>query len=269
MNKLMRQDNVPYVPRKTSRVLKETSLLIDDLETKREAEIEFRLTDIEQEKYLQLEMIFRVPRPAEMIAIALEDEIALKDIRKEFLITSKIKNEKEELKENAEKDSMGMLLLATGTPVILVGVTLLESFATAGIGVIAAGAAMYVPAFLKEVTKKHRLRKELKNISKHLQDLSEDIDRRSKNVDSVCSEYGIPINCLEREVYISKLLAAANEYERLSQKKVDYDLLLKINESEAISKKISNNIEMLSGISVTDENEYKAALSRLTGQVYA
>lgn len=265
-NKLIQPDKM-HIPRKTSRVIKETSLLIDDLETKREAEAEFRFTMSEQVEYAQLETIFHVDRPAEAIAIALEDEIALRDIRKQFLIASKIQNERTELKENVEKDSVGMLLLAAGTPVILVGATLLESFMTAGIGVIAAGAAMYVPAFIKEVTSKRKVRKELKDISKRLDFLSNDIDKRSKNVDHICSLYGIPINCLERETYISALLDAANKYERLSQKKTDYDLLLKINESEAISKKISNNIKMLSGV-VVDENDYKTTLDKLTKQMY-
>lgn len=256
-----------HIPKKTSRVIKETSLLIDDLEAKREMEENFCFTMAEQVKYSQLETIFHDDRPAEAIAVALEDEIALRDIRKQFLIASKIKNERTELKENADKDSVGMLLLAAGTPVVLVGVTLLETFATAGVGVIAAGAAMYIPAFIKEVTCKRKIKKELKDISKRLNMLSEEIDKRSKNVDHICALYGIPINCLERETYISALLEAANEFERLSQKKTDYDLLLKINESEAISKKISNNIKMLSGV-VVDENDYKTTLDKLTNQMY-
>lgn len=266
-NRLMQQSRA-HIPKKTVRTIKETSLLIDELEAKRERESEFYLTSEETMKYMQLESIFHVARPAKDIASALEDEMALKDIRRKFLIAAKIKNERLELKENSDKDSVGMLLIAAGTPVVLVGVTLLETFMTAGIGVIAAGAVMYVPAFIKEITHKRKIKKELKDISKQLEVLSDDIDKRSKNVDRICSLYGIPINCLEREVYIASLLDAANEFERLSKKKTDYDLLLKLNESEAISRKISSNIKMLSGIAVSNENEYKTALSKLTGQMY-
>ena len=147
-----------HVPKRTAIAIKKTSLLIDELELRREKEAEFKLTPAEVDQYLQLKEVFKTQRPAEKIESAIEDDKKLKEARKEFLTASKIQRDREEKKENTEKDSLGMLLLAAGTPVALVGITLLDTFMTAGIGVIAAGAAMYVPAFIKEVTKKRKAR---------------------------------------------------------------------------------------------------------------
>ena len=157
--------------------------------------------------------------------------------------------------------------MAAGTPIVLIGVTLLDTFMTAGVGVIAAGAAMYVPAFVREVTKKRKARKELREIKNKVDKLSYEIDEKSRNVDKVCGTYGIPINCLEKQKYMIPLLDAAKEYERLQQKEVDYELLLQLNDSNNISSEISKNLNLLSGETITDENKYKEALERLEKQI--
>ena len=249
-----------HVPKRTAIAIKKTSLLIDELELRREKEAEFKLTPAEVDQYLQLKEVFKTQRPAEKIESAIE-------ARKEFLTASKIQRDREEKKENTEKDSLGMLLLAAGTPVALVGITLLDTFMTAGIGVIAAGAAMYVPAFIKEVTKKRKARKELRNIEEKLDDLSNEIDERSRRIDKVCSYYGIPINCTEKQKYMVPLYEAAKEFERLEQKETDYELLLQLNGSESISSEISKNLNLLSGTTITDEERYKETLDKLEKQL--
>ena len=62
------QQSRAHIPKKTVRTIKETSLLIDELEAKRERESEFSLTSEETMKYMQLESIFHVARPAKDIA---------------------------------------------------------------------------------------------------------------------------------------------------------------------------------------------------------
>lgn len=265
------KQNVPaktaHYPKRTKLLLKRTSLLIDELDVRREEEEKFQLTPYEAGRYMQLKEIFKCQRPAEPIENALEDERALKEIRKEYLTASKIKRERQEIKENADKDGVGGLLLATGTPVILVGVSLMETFMTAGIGIIVAGAAMYVPAFIREVTKKRKARKDLKEISNCLDSLSNEIDEKTMNVDKICSQYGLPINCLEREKYMVPLLEAAKEYEMLNQKETDYELLVQINGSQDISRKISKNLETILGLPVKDEKEYKKTLKKIEDQI--
>lgn len=256
-----------HVPKRTAIAIKKTSLLIDELELRREKEAEFKLTPAEVDQYLQLKEVFKIPRPAEKIESAIEDDKKLKEARKEFLTASKIQRDREEKKENIEKDSLGMLLLAAGTPVALVGITLLDTFMTAGIGVIAAGAAMYVPAFIKEVTKKRKARKELRDIEEKLDDLSDEIDERSRRIDKVCSSYGIQINCTEKQKYMVPLYEAAKEFERLEQKETDYELLLQLNGSESISREISKNLNLLSGTTIADEEKYKETLDKLEKQL--
>ena len=256
-----------HVPKRTAIAIKKTSLLIDELELRREKEAEFKLTPTEVDQYLQLKEVFKTQRPAEKIESAIEDDKKLKEARKEFLTASKIQRDREEKKENTEKDSLGMLLLAAGTPVALVGITLLDTFMTAGIGVIAAGAAMYVPAFIIEVTKKRKARKELRDIEEKLDDLSDEIDERSRRIDKVCSSYGIPINCTEKQKYMVPLYEAAKEFERLEQKETDYELLLQLNGSESISREISKNLNLLSGTTIADEEKYKETLDKLEKQL--
>ena len=241
-----------HVPKRTTIAIKKTSLMLDELELRREKEAEFKLTPYEKDQYLQLKAIFASQRPAEKIENAIEDEKRLKQARKEFLAASKTEKEKQEIKEKTDKDSIGGLLLAAGT---------------AGVGVIAAGAAMYVPAFVREVTKKRKARKELREIKNKVDKLSYEIDEKSRNVDKVCGTYGIPINCLEKQKYMIPLLDAAKEYERLQQKEVDYELLLQLNDSNNISSEISKNLNLLSGETITDENKYKEALERLEKQI--
>ena len=165
----------------------------------------------------QLRETFKVSRPAEGIKSALEDERELKSIRKEYVTAAKIQRDRTELKENADNDSLGMVLIAAGTPMVLVGVTLLETFMAAGIGVIAAGAAMYMPMFIREIPE--RKREKIKNITENVDDLSETIDRKMANIDKICSMYGIPVNCTDREQYLSSLFDAATTYEALEQKR--------------------------------------------------
>ena len=100
------KQNVPakaaHYPKKTNLLLKRTSLLIDELEIRREEEKKFQLTPYEAGRYIQLKEVFKCQRPAEPIENALEDERALKEIRKEYLTASKIKRERQEIKENAD-----------------------------------------------------------------------------------------------------------------------------------------------------------------------
>ena len=83
------KQNVPaktaHYPKRTNLLLKRTSLLIDELDIRREEEEKFQLTPYEAGRYMQLKEIFKCQRPAEPIKNALEDERALKEIRKEYL----------------------------------------------------------------------------------------------------------------------------------------------------------------------------------------
>lgn len=109
-----------HVPKRTTIAIKKTSLMLDELELRREKEAEFKLTPYEKDQYLQLKAIFASQRPAEKIENAIEDEKRLKQARKEFLAASKTEKEKQEIKEKTDKDSIGGLLLAAGTPIVLI-----------------------------------------------------------------------------------------------------------------------------------------------------
>lgn len=256
-----------YYPKKTSIAIKKTSIMIDELEMRREEEEQYKLTPYENSYYEQLKTVFTTDHPAEDIQNAIDDAKELKNIRKDYLTASKIQRERQNEKDKTEKDSVGLLMLATGTPVILIGVTLLSTFTTAGVAVIAAGAAMYIPAFIREVRKKRKARKELKKITEKVEELSEEIDRRSTNIDKVCKTYGIPINCLEYEKYLKPLHNAAKDFENIQQKKTDYELLVQMNGSESISMQIAYNLQKLSGLPVKDEKEYKEIIDKLEDQI--
>lgn len=267
MKNELRAPDKPYYPKNTLRTLRKTCVLIDELEARREHEEQFKLTPYEKEMHDQLSETFKVSRPAEGIKSALEDERELKSIRKEYVTASKIQRDRTELKENADNDSLGMVLIAAGTPMMLVGVTLLETFMTAGIGVIAAGAAMYMPMFIREITKKRKARKKLKNITENVDDLSESIDRKMANIDKICSMYGIPVNCTDREQYLSSLFDAATTYEALEKKETDYELLCQLNNSDKIKNQITENIKAMSGLTVVDENNFEDVLDKLASQL--
>lgn len=267
MKNELRAPDKPYYPKNTLRTLRKTSVLLDELEARREHEEQFKLTPYEKAMHDQLSETFKVSRPAEGIKSALEDERKLKSIRKEYVTAAKIQRDRTELKENVDNDSLGMILIAAGTPMMLVGVTLLETFMTAGIGVIAAGAAMYMPMFIREITKKRKARKKLKNITENVDDLSETIDRKMANIDKICSMYGIPVNCTDREQYLSSLFDAATTYEALEKKETDYELLCQLNNSDNIKNQITKNIKAMSGLTVVDENNFEDVLDKLASQL--
>ena len=70
-----------HVPKRTAIAIKKTSLLIDELELRREKEAEFKLTPAEVDQYLQLKEVFKTQRPAEKIESAIEDDKKLKEAR--------------------------------------------------------------------------------------------------------------------------------------------------------------------------------------------
>ena len=78
-----------HYPKKTWMMIKKTSLLLDELELRREEEKKFLPTTQEQFLYAQLAEIFPSQRPAKEIETALEDEKKRKVLRSEFLDAAK------------------------------------------------------------------------------------------------------------------------------------------------------------------------------------
>ena len=66
-----------HVPKRTAIAIKKTSLLIDELELRREKEAEFELTPAEVDQYLQLKEVFKTQRPAEKIESALGKDVPI------------------------------------------------------------------------------------------------------------------------------------------------------------------------------------------------
>lgn len=257
-----------YYPKQTNLIIKQTSLLIEELEIRRTEEQQFQLTNEEKELYTQLYDIFKNQHPVEPIKTAVEKEKEIKVLRKDFLAAVKDQHEKKDQKDNLEREYINSVLFATATPMVVLGTSLLNSFHSAGMGVIVAGIAMYLPALISEITKKRKANRILKKATIKAENLSEDIERKEMTVDKVCNQYGIPINCCqERLSYLEHLLDAASEYERLEQKKTDYELLMQLNESDRISQKISNNIFCISGLKITNETKYKVAIQKLEEQM--
>lgn len=256
-----------HYPRVTMMTIKKTSLLIDELEIRREDEAVFKLTPYEKKTYECLKSVFHSKKhPSEKIQGAIQDEQQLKKTRKEYLIASKLEREQHKAKEKADNDSVGALLLASGTPIILIGFMLMESFMFPAIGIIIAGISMCLPAFIRETTQKRKARKKLRNAEAQTEELSDEIDALQENIDSVCNEYQIPINCPERLNYLTSLNEAAKKYEELTRKESDYELLCQINGSAAISREIALNLQKLSGLPVNNEADYSAILKNVERQ---
>lgn len=252
-----------YYPRVTAMTIKKTSLLIDELDIRREEESNFKLTPYEKEVYEKLKEVFHSDRPSEQIQDAICDEKKLKEVRKDYLTASKIEREQKKIKEKADNDAVGMLLLASGAPIMLIGGMLMDSFFIPAVTVIAAGVSMCVPALIREVIYKRKARKKLKEAEIISEELSEEIDELTENIDNVCKKYNIPINCCERLKYLCSLNEAAVTYESLIQKESDYELLCQINGSDAISREISFNLQKLTGLSIRNEDEYKTVIQNL------
>lgn len=256
-----------HYPKKTWMMIKKTSLMIDELELRREEENKFLFTPEEYATYANLSEMFPSGRPAEPIASAIEHEKKMKAVRGQFLESAKEQKKEEQKKDAADRDYIGGLLLATGTPVMVLGAALLESFFVAGVGIMVAGVAMYLPSIFHQLTTRRQARKRLKKAEAKVEQLSGELEYNTKQVDAVCCKYGIPVNCLEREQYLNQLLCAAQEYERLTQKRTDYELLRQLNGSDQISHEIAANLSLLSGKTIDKETEYKKAICYLEDQL--
>ena len=87
------------------------------------------------------------------------------------------------------------------------------------------------------------------------------------NIDKICSMYRIPVNCTDREQYLSSLFDAATTYEALEKKETDYELLCQLNNSDKIKNQITENIKAMSGLTVVDENNFEDVLDKLASQL--
>lgn len=114
-----------HVPKRTAIAIKKTSLLIDELELRREKEAEFKLTPAEVDQYLQLKEVFKTQRPAEKIESAIEDDKKLKEARKEFLTASKYKGTGKKKKKIQKRTVLACCYLPPGLLLPLSGLLFL------------------------------------------------------------------------------------------------------------------------------------------------
>lgn len=256
-----------HYPKKTWMMIKKTSLLLDELELRREEEKKFLPTTQEQFLYSQLAEIFPSQRPAKEIETALEDEKKRKVLRSEFLDAAKEQQKAQTTVKQTAKDDISMVLFATGTPVLVIGMMLLDTFFAAGLGVLATGFCMYLPAVFTSMTTKRKQKKKLKETKERTETVAEEMEETASRVDQVCKKYGLPLNYQEREQCLSQLLSAATEYERIGQKRTDYELLKQLNGSDRISREIANNLSLLSGKELDNESKYKETISYLEDQL--
>ncbi len=247
--------------------IKRTSLMIDELELKKEEEKEFELTPEEQAEYDKLKVFFKNDTyPVESIKEALKNENDVKGIRKDYLTAIKVQKERQQIKDSLSSDSLGIMLFASSAPVILIGVMLLDSIKVAGIGVIVAGVAMSIPVLINEVTKKRKAKKRLKQINETLDELSEEIHEKSTKTDDICSKYGIPLNCLDRDKYMERLLQKAIEYEAYNKKQSEYEKMVIANGTKELSEQIAKNLQFFSGVNIECEHEFNDAMKLIEDQ---
>ncbi len=235
---------------------KKLSLLIDELELRRDKEEKYKLTEEEIEKQHRLELLFNNKHPVKRIQNAIDDEEKLKKIRKKYLEASKELRDKENNNNKINSESDGLLLLATGVPLIIIGYIISDTFKSAGIAVMVVGALMNIPFFINEQIKKRKAKREYKEAESFLNELSEEIDSKSSYIDDVCCEYGLPINTIEKSKDIYPILEAAKEYEDLGQKESDYELLVQLNNSDKLKREIEEILEKLTGQKVTNEKDF-------------
>ena len=87
------------------------------------------------------------------------------------------------------------------------------------------------------------------------------------NIDKICSMYGIPVNCTDREQYLRSLFDEATTNEALEKKETDYELLCQLNNSDKIKNQITENLKAMSGLTVVDENNFEDVLDKLASQL--
>ena len=117
------------------------------------------------------------------------------------------------------------------------------------------------------MTTKKKQKKKLKETKERTETVAEEMEETASRVDQVCKKYGLPLNYQEREQCLSQLLSAATKYERIGQKKTDYELLKQLNGSDRISREIANNLSLLSGKELDNESKYKETISYLEDQL--
>lgn len=242
---------------------KRVSLSIEELRLKREEERQYQLTPVEKQRQADLSAFFHDDHPAERIWKAIEEDRKVRGIRKAYLEASKVKHEKEQAKAQAESNAMNVLLIASGLPIAIIGFILMEAFWIPGLVVCVVGACMVVPAILSDVTKKKRVRSELKRANAVFEDLDYRMHKSAIKVDKVCTEFRLPVNASDKSRQLLPLYEAAEEYESLLQKQVDYELFLRISGSDRLKLSVVEDLRLLTGMTVTDERAYPGILEVL------
>lgn len=219
---------------------KKVNLLLEELELQKDEEQQYKLTTEEQEKRQNLSLLFHTQHPVNRIQNAIDNEEKLKKIRKDFLNASIEYKEKEGKLNKLESESDGILLLATGIPLIIIGYIISDTFKLAGIVVMLTGAFMHIPLFVNELLKKRKAKKEYKKAECGLNELSKEISSKSSYIDNVCDEYKLPVNTIDKTQSLYPILDAAKQYEELEQKETDYRLLVRLNNSSPIKQELAS-----------------------------
>lgn len=250
----MKEDNRQLVAKKRI-AEKRVSLAIEELSLKREEEKRYKLTPEEIRKHDCLAKVFSDNHPAERIKHAIDDHNKIKNLRKDYLQAFKNKHEKEK-KDNSWMSGLNGILIAGGLPISVIGLVLMEPFQIPGIAVCITGICMAVPAAIFDIIRRKRAGTELKAANEELEELSYKIFKITANVDAVCNEFHVPINDPDRNKYLIPLYQNAQDYEALLQKKIDYELFVRINGSDHLKNSIIEDLKLLTGQVITDEQTY-------------
>lgn len=239
---------------------KRVSLSIEELQLKREEEKKYALTRTEQKRQAELSTVFSDACPSMRIRKAIEEDQKVKEIRKDYLDASKVKHEKEQAKIQAESNMTGMLLAAAGLPIAVIGLILMETFLLPGLIVCVTGGCITVPSLFAGAIKKRKTRAELRTANTEYEEKEYQMHRAMAKVDEVCKEFHIPVNDPDRSKHLVPLCKAAEEFESLAQKQMDYELFLRINGSDKLKASIVDDIRTLTGKTVTDEKVFAGVL---------
>lgn len=236
--------------------VQKTLLLFDEIDVLSEKAKKIKLSDSEENEYSDLKAIFSDKAPTEDIKTAIEKENGLKELRKKYLLSQKIKNNDKNKPGSKADLYIDLMFAIVAIPSITLGIILSKQFLIPGIIMIIISLLLPIPLVSYFVRRSIKNKKRKKKAALNMKKIAQSLNDSTNFLNNIYEKYSIQNSDRNKLNKLNILLRQAKRYEELETKENNY--LRKINSPEIESKKqaIIKNTEIIKKQFKTISDEY-------------
>lgn len=236
--------------------VQKTLLLFDEIDVLSEKAKKIKLSDSEEDEYFGLKSIFSDKAPAGDIRTAIEKEKGLKELRKKYLLSQKIKNNNKNKSGSKADLYIDLMFAIVAIPSITLGIILSKQFLIPGIIMIIISLLLPIPLISYFIRRSIKNKKRKKKAALNMEKMAQNLNESTNFLNNIYKKYSIQNSDRNKLNKLNILLRQAKRYEELKAKEDNY--LQKINSPEIESKKqaIIKNTEIIKKQFKTISDEY-------------